>query len=103
MRERLADSRFDIIRLFFRSDITESGRSGWSSEAEGDFLFALVRSGSSEPELELVMGSSSMRSKTEERSGKSHGVVPPSTAAKGLPEKGGRVDNMVAVGQSFCL
>lgn len=62
-----------------------------------------VRSGSSEPELELVTGSVEL--KTEERSGNSQGVRPPSKEENGFPRKGWegeRVDNMAA-GQSFWL
>lgn len=63
MRDRLADSRFDIIRLRFRSSITEAGWVG-SSEPDGWFgssgqelelvLFLFGWFGSSEPELEIT-------------------------------------------------
>lgn len=49
--DRLADSRFDSIRLRFRSSTTETGRFGSFGQAFGSVGLVLV-SGSSEPEPE---------------------------------------------------
>ncbi|KAJ7952722.1 BZIP transcription factor [Quillaja saponaria] len=95
IRDRLADSRFDIIRLRFRSSVTEFVRFGSS---ESDLVLAWFWFSSSEPELELT---GFVCLKAEKISGHSHGGKPPSKAENGFPSKGsegkveaGRVDNM---------
>lgn len=91
MRDLRADSRFDIIRLRFRSSITRFGSSG------AGFSSARVRFGSSEPELE-VTGMGLVGLKADKKSGQSHGVKPPSNAVNGFPSKeseAGRAESMV--------
>ncbi|KAM7262738.1 hypothetical protein ACFE04_000421 [Oxalis oulophora] len=68
MRDLLADSRFDIIRLRFRSLVT-----GWTGTSEPEFEMVWVFSGSSEPDDVVVVttgfGISSMGEKKSEQSG----------------------------------
>ncbi|KAA8531540.1 hypothetical protein F0562_006249 [Nyssa sinensis] len=116
MRDRLADSRFDNIRLLFRSSITGTARFG-SSEPELElFWFGSSKPESEEigfgfelskPEFEMtgscgfsekIMGSCCWKSKRG--SCESHGVKPPSKGGHGIPsnpskvDKEGKVDSM---------
>jgi hypothetical protein len=118
MRDLLADSRFDIIRLRFRSSTGDTSPLGFgSSEPELEFKWFgfRPRSGSSEPELEMtglgewkasgshagdrIKASEPELEKTGsgdwmdgKNSGQSHGVKPASKAENGFP-------NMVSTGK----
>lgn len=100
MRDLLADSRFDIMRLCFRSSTRAAGGFG-SSEPEFELVTFRFRFGSSELELETTGFGV-----TAENRSQSHGVKPFSKAWKGFPMAGsdeniaGIADNM---GQKFLL
>lgn len=85
MRDRLADSRFDIMRLRFRSSMREPARFGLGS-SEPELLLAEFRFGwfgSIEPVLE-IRGSGDWM--VEKRSEPSQEVVKPlPKAGSGLP------------------
>ena len=88
MRDLRADSRFDSIRLRFRSSITDTSR---FESSEPGFSSAGVWLGSSEPELE-VTGLGLVGLRANKKSGQSHGVKPPSNPAKGFPSKGSEAE-----------
>lgn len=123
MRDLLADSRFDIILLRFRSSTTETGRFGPAGEGlESDRLLF----GSSDPEPEpenMGVGdwtglspepvefevSAGLRGWMAGKSSwQSHGVNPPSKDGNGFPriesedgKIGGKVEIMAKLDQSF--
>lgn len=83
-RDLRADSRFDIIRLRFRSSMMDATR---FDSSEASFSSAWVRFGSSEPELEVTwLGSGLVGLKPKEWS-PSQGVKPYSNAGNGFPWK----------------
>lgn len=96
IRDLRADSRFDIIRLRFRSSIMDPTR--FESSEAGFSFSSWVWLGSSEPVLEVtVLG---LVGSGNKNSGHSHGVKPQSKAKNGFESKGSeaeRAESMVAI------
>ncbi|GMN34263.1 hypothetical protein TIFTF001_004586 [Ficus carica] len=125
--DRLADSRFDIIRLRFRSSTTEAGRLGSPAPPEPDFgsarlLLSGSSSGSSEqepdkmglgdwagsPEPDEFEVTSAGLGKGGRAAGKSswqsQGVNPPSKEGNGFPRiesEEGKMEGKVEIIMSF--
>lgn len=96
IRDLRADSRFDIIRLRFRSSIMDPTR--FESSEAGFSLSSWVWFGSSEPVLEVtVLG---LVGSANQKPGQSHGVKPPSKVENGFESKGSeaeKAESMVAI------